>query len=204
MMKNLSLVLNIVLLAAVGYLYYYNFSGHKNGKPPLKDDNRPAWKDSVCQHPLIAYVELDSLNENITYIKDKRKELENEQKSIEAEWENGYKSLESQKNNFLKKGAAITQDEAEKFQAQLLAQQQQIDGKKQSLTQKLSERSFNFMDAIQKKLKKFLIDYNKDKKYMYILTTGTGLDYMVYKDTSLNITDDVIKGMNEEMKNGLK
>jgi len=205
-MKNLSLVLNIVLLAAVGYLYYDNFSGKKKGRAPMKDaaGTGAAWKDSVCSHPLIAYVELDSLNENITYIKDKRKELEAEQRSIEAEWENGYKSLEAQKNTFLKKGAAITQDEAEKFQTQLLGQQQQIDGKKQSLTQKLSEKSFTFMDGIQKKLKAFLIEYNKDKKYMYILTTGTGLDYMVYKNPSLNITDDVIKGMNEEMKLGLK
>ena len=56
------------------------------------------------------------------------------------------------------------------------------------------------MDDIQKKLKEFLTDYNKEKKYMYILTTGTGLDYMVYKDSTLNITKDVIKGMNEKMK----
>ena len=198
-MKNLSLVLNIVLLAAVGYLYYDHFSAKKSGKPAVMKDGAgtgPAWKDSVCSHPLIAYVELDSLNENITFIKDKRKELEAEQKRIESEWENGYKSLEAQKNNFLKKGAAITQDEAEKFQSQLLAQQQQIDGKKQSQTQTLSERSFTFMGDIQKKLKAFLIEYNKDKKYMYILTTGTGMDYMVYKDLSLNITDDVVKGMN--------
>ena len=204
MMKNLSLVLNVVLLAAVGYLYYDHFSAKKNGKLPPKDAAGTTWKDSVCQHPLIAYVELDSLNENITFIKNKRKELESQQKNIEAEWENGYKSLEAQKNNFLKKGASITQDEAEKFQSQLLAQQQQIDGKKQSLTQALSEESFKFMDGIQKRLKAFLIDYNKDKKYMYILTTGTGMDYMVYKDLSLNITDDVIKGMNKEIKSDLK
>ena len=205
-MKNLSLVLNIILLAAVGYLYYYNFSPKKGVKPAMKEsaDSGSAWKDSVCSHPLIAFVELDSLNENITYIREKRKELEGEQKRIEAEWENGYRSLEAQKNTFLKKGAAITQDEAEKFQAQLMAQQQQIDAKKQSQNQSLSEKSFTFMDGIQKKLKAFLIEYNKEKKYMYILTTGTGLDYMVYKNPSLNITDDVIKGMNNEMKLGRK
>lgn len=54
------------------------------------------------------------------------------------------------------------------------------------------------MEDIQKKLKDFLSEYNKDKKYMYIFTTGTGLDYMVFKDSSLNITRDVIKGMNEK------
>jgi outer membrane protein len=150
----------------------------------------------------IAYVELDSLNEKISFIKEKRKELEAEQKAIESEWESGYRGLESQKNNFLKKGNAITQQMAEEFQGQLMQQQQGIDGKKQALTQKLSEKSYRFMDDIQKKLKDFLVDYNKEKKYLYILTTGTGLDYMVYKDTSLNITADVIIGMNKKLKQG--
>ena len=199
MMKNLSLVLNLVLLAAVGYLYYYNFSAKKT-KGSSKNENSTMMTDSNCNRPPIAYVELDSLNENITYIKDKRKELELEQKAIESEWEEGYKGLDAQKNNFLKKGAAITQEEAQDFQGKLLQQQQAIDGKKQTLSQKLSEKSFSFMDDIQKKLKEFLTEYNKEKKYMYILTTGTGLDYMVYKDPSLNITDEVIKGMNEKMR----
>ena len=202
-MKNLSLLLNIVLLAAVGYLYYYNFSGKKGGGPLAGSSTTSMMKDSNCNRPPIAYVELDSLNENITYIKEKRKELETEQKAIETDQEKGYRGLQAQKDNFLKKGASITQDEAQQFQTMLLQQQQQIDGKKQAASQKLSEKSFSFMDDIQKKLKEFLTAYNKDKKYMYILTTGTGLDYMVYKDSSLNITNDVIRGMNEKMR-GLK
>ena len=204
MMKNLSLVLNLVLLAAVGYLYYFSFSGKNTARPSAGGNTPSMWKDSNCNRPPIAYVELDSLNENITYIKDKRKELETEQKAIETEWENGYKGLEAQKNNFLKKGASITQEEAQQFQGVLVQQQQQIDNKKQALSQKLSEKSFTFMDDIQKQLKNFLTDYNKEKKFMYILTTGTGLDYMVYKDSSLNITRDVIRGMNEKMKSALK
>ena len=200
MIKNLSLFINVVLLAAVGYLYYYNFSGKKSVTPTSNNESQASLSNGNYSRAPIAYVELDSLNENITYIREKRKELEIEQKSIETEWEAGYRNLEAQKNNFLKKGASITQDEAQQFQGQLMQQQQQIDGKKQMLNQKLGEKNFNFMDDIQKKLKEFLTAYNKDKKYMYILTTGTGLDYMVYKDASLNITNDVIKGMNEKMK----
>ena len=86
----------------------------------------------------------------------------------------------------------------------LKQQQQQIDGKKQSLSQNLNEKSYKFMDDIQKKLKDFLEEYNKEKNYMYIFTTGTGLDYMVYKDSSMNITADVIEGMNEKMKAAAK
>ncbi|MBL7701291.1 MAG: OmpH family outer membrane protein [Ferruginibacter sp.] len=199
-MKNLSLVLNIVLLLAVGYLYYYSFSGKKNGNPASKSNGNSVASDSKMSRPPLAYVELDSLNEKITFIKEKRKELEAAMKVIEQEQESGYRSLQAQKDNFLKKGASITQEEAEIFQGRLIEQQQKIDRKKQEQSQALNEKSFNIMEGIQTKLKDFLTEYNKDRKYMYIFTTGTGLDYMVFKDSTLNITDDVIKGMNAKMK----
>ena len=200
MMKNLSVVLNVVLVAAVGYLYYYDFSGKKTEAVAAKLGSNYMAMDSNGHRPPLAYVELDSLNEKITFIKERRRELEAEMKAIEQEQENGYRGLQAQKDNFLKKGAAITEQEAQAFQGKLIDQQQQIDNKKQTQSQKLNEKSFNIMEDIQKKLKEFLTDYNKDKKYMYIFTTGTGIDYMVFKDTSLNITNDVIKGMNAKIK----
>ena len=200
MMKNLSLVLNIILVLAVGYLFYYDFSGKKTEAVAAKLSSSYSSSDSNGNRPPLAYVELDSLNEKITFIKERRKELETEMKAIEQEQESGYRGLQAQKDNFLKKGAAITEEEAQVFQNKLIDQQQKIDARKQELSQKLNEKSFGIMEDIQKQLKDFLTEYNKDKKYMYIFTTGTGLDYMVFKDTTLNITNDVIKGMNAKMK----
>ncbi|CAN5739406.1 hypothetical protein BH11BAC4_BH11BAC4_21460 [soil metagenome] len=93
---------------------------------------------------------------------------------------------------------------AQQFQAQLLQEQQEIDQRKQSLSQTLSEKSYKFMEDIQKNLKEFLAEYNSQRNFTYIFTTGTGLDYMVYKDSSLNITADVIAGMNEKMATAAK
>jgi outer membrane protein len=197
-MKQFSLILNVILLAAVIGLYVKVFSGSKKSTPTAVSAKKDSSETSIAS-TAIAYVELDSLNEKITYIKNRREELEREQKAIEADWRNGYTGLENKKNEFLKKGSAITQQEAEKFQGVLMQQQQEIDAKKQNLNQALSEKSYKFMDDLQKKLKDFLSDYNKDKRYQYILTTGTGMDYMLYKDESSNITDEVIKGMNELM-----
>jgi outer membrane protein len=199
-MKQFSIALNVLLLLAVGYLYYVHFSSSTTGQAKAAALPAAAHKPVSGGHVNIAYVDLDSLNEKIHFIRDKRKELESEQKAIETEWENGYRNLENQKNNFLKKGNAITQQEAEVFQESLLRQQQQVDGRKQSANQKLGEKSYKFMDDMQKQLKAFLNEYNADRNYQYILTTGTGLDYLVYKDSSMNITDDVVNGMNEKMK----
>ncbi len=197
-MKQFSLILNVLLVLALAFLYYHVFS-EKKQTSKLSSVTSGIETSVSTNRPPIAYVDLDSLNEKIFYIKERRKELEGEQKVIENEGNNSMRGLENQKNAFLKKGNAITQQEAEQFQGELYQQQQQIEAKKQSTLQKLSEKSYKFMDDIQKKLKQFLADYNQDKNYMYILTTGTGLDYMVYKDSALNITADVVLGMNEKM-----
>ena len=66
--------------------------------------------------------------------------------------------------------------------------------------QLLQQKSFELMEYIQKNLKEFLSDYNKEKKYQYILTSGSGIDWLIYKDSTLDITREVITGMNEKLK----
>ena len=197
-MRSFLIAVNSLLIIAVIFLYIKVFKSTTNVKINTSS-NVTSNTNGSLKNASIAFVELDSLNEKIGFIKDRRKELEIEQKAIEVEWQNGYRGLENKKNEFLKRGNSITQQEAEKFQGELLQQQQQVDQRKQGLTQKLSEKSYKFMDDIQKKLKDFLNQYNKTKNYQYILTTGTGLDYMLYKDSTFNITADVIKGMNDLM-----
>ena len=194
-MKHLSLTLNIVLLLAVGILYYFHFSSAKPNEKKKKNQITQLTKTSG-NTPLIGYIDLDTLYEHIAFIKNNRKLLENEEIAIQKEWENAYRNLQAQKDNFLKRGNAITQAEAEEFQGKLIQQQQIVDEKKQNAAQALNDKTYKFGDDIQKKLKAFLVDYNQDNKFSYIFTTGTGLDYIVYKDTALNITDDVVEGMN--------
>ena len=196
-MKQFSTVLNIILLVAVGYLYFLHFSSDK--KHSIAGNTVTKHVDSCLGEPIIAYVDLDSLNNNVNFIKQRKKELEVEQNSIANEYESAYRDMESQKNNFLKRGNAITQKEAEEFQAKLMQRQQQIEATKQSKAQNLAQKGAKIMEDLQGKMKGFLSEYNKDKKYTYILATGTGLDYLFYKDSSRNITTDVVKGLNEKM-----
>ncbi len=202
-MKQLSVWLNIVLLVAVAVLYYFHFSGKKENTSISSSIAIPS-SGTGGASAIIGYVELDSLNEHISAIKEKRTELESEQKAIETEWENGYRSLEKQRDDFLKRGDNVTQEEAVRMQESLMRQQDNIDQKKATLTRNLTEKSYKSMDSIQKELKGFLAEYNKDNRFTYILTSGTGLDYLIYKDSAFDITADVIKGMNERLKSTLK
>lgn len=199
-MKNLSVVINIVLIVGLGYLYYYNFSSNKAGKIIPNATNMVKAGENGLNQPRIAYVELDSLNENIVYFKQKRKELEQQQKGIEAEITNDYKALEAKQNSFIQKNPNASPEDIQNIRVQLAQGQQDIETKKQTQSQILNQKSFELMESIQKKLKEFLGEYNKEKKYQYILTTGGGMDYIILKDSTLDITKDVIKGMNEKLK----
>jgi outer membrane protein len=197
-MKNLPLILNGILIAAVAFLFTKVYS--KNGSTSNKINTSTKDSSGMGTSCKIAYVELDSLNEQILFIKNKKTELEGEQQAIENEFREGYKRLQNISADFQKRaqteGAAVTQKEAEEMQNRLMQEQQQLTNVKETKSQQLSEKSYKFLEDIQKKLKEFLLTYNKDKKYQYILTTGGGTEYMLYKDESLNITDLVVKEMN--------
>ena len=198
-MKQFSIVFNIILLLAVAFLYYLHFSSDK--KPAaVPVVARQAAVDSPAKRIMMAYVELDSLNNNVAFIRQRKKELEAEQKQIGNEYENSYRELAALRDNFLKKGKSITQEEAESFQEKLGMKQQEIEHQKQQKSQKLAEKGARIMEDMQGKLKDFMNDYNKEKKYTLIFTTGTGLDYFLYKDSSLNITSEIVKGLNSKMK----
>ena len=204
-MKQFSFVLNILLVAAVAVLYYLHFASNKNITKGSLANGGYRQKDSCGDKiPIVAYVELDSLYSNVIIIKQRKKELESEQKKIAQDYESGYRALSAEKDQFLKKGHAITQQEAEVFQAKLEQKQQEIESTKQSKAQHLAEKGAKIMEDMQNKVRSFMKEYNKSKSYSYILATGTGLDYLFYKDSALNITGDVIRGLNLQMKEAIK
>jgi len=199
-MKNLSLILNIILLVAVGYLYYSDFSTKRKVNAITGAGAVAKPSDSSSGRSRIAYVELDSLNENILYFKQRKKELEQQQKAIEADLSNEYKSLETKQSSFYQKNPNANPEDVQNLRLQLAQGQQEIENKKQSQTQMLQQKSFELMEFIQKNLKEFLNAYNKEKKYEYILTSGGGIDWLIYKDSALDITRDVVMGMNQKLK----
>jgi len=199
-MNKLSVALNLILIAAIGYLYYYNFSGKKNDASNSSTGIGQRTKDSCTTMHRIAYVDLDSLNENLVYFKLQRKDLETQQKQMEAEINNDYKDLKEKEASFYQKNPNASPEQLQGVRALLQRGEDSLEIKRQKMSEIMNGKRFVMLDNIQKTLKIFLNTYNLEKKYQYILTTGGGMDYLIYKDSTLNITNDVIKGMNERMK----
>lgn len=199
-MKQFSIVLNVVLVVSVAFLYYLHFSLPSRNSSGGRPVNATFHDTTMCDRISVAYVELDSLNSSVYFIKQRKKELEGEQRAIATEYESAYRQMTKLRDDFIKRGKSITQQEAEAFQEKLGEQQQQIEQVKQQKSQLLAEKGARVMEDMQGKLKDFMQEYNRNKKFTMIFTTGTGLDYFLYKDISLDITAEIVKGLNEKMK----
>ena len=73
--------------------------------------------------------------------------------------------------------------------------QQDLQVKKQELDNSLYNSNAKMKEDILTKIQNFLKEYNKDGRYAYILSYEPG--FMFYRDSTLNITSDVIKGLND-------
>ena len=75
--------------------------------------------------------------------------------------------------------------------------QQSLETRKATLSEQLQKKQIAFTEQLQKNIDDYLAIYNKDNKYDFILSyTKTG--QILYANNALDITDEVLKGLNEQ------
>jgi outer membrane protein len=196
-MKSASLIFNIVLLVLVGVLFYLHFSS-KEKSPGVKSANTTVNTNSTSGDFKIAYFELDSITNSFAMVKDVKSELNREEEKMNNEMSQWQKRYNDQISKYQSQAQAqqMTQVESENANRDLLQLQETIRNKKQELDQKFQGMYMQKMQDVKVKIEKYLLEYNKDKRYSYIFAYEPGFIY--YRDTIFNITPDLVKGLNEE------
>ena len=194
-MKNISLILNGVLAIAIGVLFYLHFKAEKSLKPNATNST----STTTASSGTIAYVDIDSLENNYAYFVDKRSELEKRQKAIEATLQGDAAQLQRRVQELQARAQTMTQSEGEAAQQEMYQRQGALEQKKESLAADFMSAQTAFNKDINARLDSFLTDYNKDKRYSYIFSYAKG-GSILYKDNTLNITKEVTDGMNARLK----
>jgi outer membrane protein len=197
-MRNGLLILNIILLIAVGVLFYLHFSsGNKQDKKPdtVAAGNQSAPAGSEVR---IAYIEMDSLESAFAMIRDVKNELTRKEESMNNELSGLEKKYRDKAAVYQGQAATMNQMQSEAATKDMMQLQQTIQSRKQDLDQEYQNLYMGKMKDVKSKIEDFLKEYNKDKRYTYILAYEPGLFY--YKDTTYNITGDVIRGLNKRYK----
>jgi outer membrane protein len=186
--------LNGLLLVAVSVLFYLHFfSTHKKRQPV------PATQQAeIKESGLIAFVDLDSLEENYLLFKEKKAELEKRQKSIETTLTQKAAAFQKELYELQERAPMMTQSEGEEAQKRMYQKQMELEDLRDRMTKQFLDEQEAFNKELQARLDSFLSIYNADKRYSFIFSHIKG-GPLLYRDEAFNITNDVIKGMNEAL-----
>ena len=65
----------------------------------------------------------------------------------------------------------------------------------------ISVDGVKMLEELKTKIDGFLATYNKEKGYSYIFSTSNSLNVLFYKDSTYNITNEVVEGLNKAYNN---
>lgn len=178
-----------VSIAALAILHFSQGKSKQQSTLEAKDNGSKALK--------VAYVDLDSIQSKYTFYMEKMQEFEKKKESADRDLNNAFQKIENERIAFAKKGESITQAEYENFQRSYQAKMQNLEEQKRVLEANIANDGAKTMEDLKGRINSFLVDFNKDKAYSYIFSYSAGLNVLFYKDTTYNITDEVVAGLNE-------
>ena len=208
-------IVNCILLVGLILLYIFHFTGigAKGGKGLANADAKAPVV--VGEGGLkIAYVNTDSLNANYKYIKDLEKELnafkqgkENSLKQQMDKLQADGNALQDDYQNYLQNGSSMSLTQQQNKEAELKKRDAEIKKRAKQLAQLEQDYSSQILEKQTSENKKmidavyaFIREYNaQNQQFNLILAkTGTELPFILYGDEAMDITDEIIKGLNEE------
>lgn len=150
----------------------------------------------------IAYVDIDTLLINYNLWIELNEEMIRKEENIRATLNEKAKNLQSEYEEFdrkLKNNAFVTRERAESEQNRILKKSQELEELQERLSNELAietnKNNILFRDSINA----FIKDYNKEKGYNVILSRIG--DNILYIDSDMNITQEVINGLNARYTN---
>ena len=210
-MKQVSLIINIVLVAAVAVLFYMNISLKKNVEALGGATSNPA---AVLQTPAtlaannvdlkdakIAYLNIDSLDYKYQYIIDNSKEYAAKQINLENQLQSMAAKFQSDYQDFQQAAQAGVRGEAELNKQKAQLEQQQYDAAaKQKQLENLGEEVAKKRGEMLKKVSDYIARFNNGK-YDYILAyTTANISSVLYAKPGLDLTKQIVDGLNAEYK----
>ncbi|MFI5219308.1 MAG: OmpH family outer membrane protein [Bacteroidia bacterium] len=189
-MKNISLVLNAILIVAVAFLYYKVYL-HKSETEQVTPDML------VLPEATIVYLNSDSLLDNYPYFIRLKNSLENKQDSIEIILKGRGRTLENEIKQYQETGAGMTEQQRQTTEESLGRKQQEFMKYKEDMTDELAQEEGKLNDSLHHHLTDVLKKFNRNKNYQFILGFQKGGGILLAND-SLNITSLVLEELNKK------
>jgi outer membrane protein len=193
-MKHLSLILNVGLFIGLGLLYFLHFNGKS-----LDAGQDTTEKTQAMSDLKVAYVNIDSILFKYNLATELNDALGKKQSGMKSRLEKEAQAFEKDAQVFqdkVQRGIFLTQQRAEEAQQQLVMRQQELQQLEYDYTNQLAAEQQKMNARLFDSINNYIKAYNTPEKYQVILGHSLGGN-MLYGSEQLNITTEVLKGLNE-------
>ncbi len=192
-MKNLSLILNAVLLVAVVILYVLHFS-----KGPGVESSGSS-SDTSAVDLSVAYINSDSVLKYYDYLKINREQLESKTKKMDEDLQRRTVGLRDEIAAYQRNVSTMTLGQVRAVEEDLGKKQQNLQMYQQRLQQELMQEESKLNQELYERITSFLKEYGQQKGLQVVFKYDPTSD-VLYGVESLDITQDVIAGLNQAYK----
>jgi len=193
--NNVSIVLNVVLLIAVAVLYVLHFSNNS-----AQGEQSEVSGGSLSSNNLsIAYVNSDSLLSKYDFFKDLEVKLIAKRDKLNSEYQNRAEGLQREISNFQNTAGNMTMAQARAVEEDLRKKQQNLMMYQEQLGQQLMGEEQKMNSDLYDKVADYLNDFSSSRNLQIVLTYTKGSG-VLYANDSLDITNQVLLGLNDAYK----
>jgi outer membrane protein len=187
------LALNIILLVAVGILFFLFFN-KKDGQVIDSTIRSGIDTASKWQHTPVAYFDMDSVEANFTEFKKMQTEVVASEARINDSINQMKAAFQSYSMQLQGQSANLTPRQIDSLGNELAQMDMEIKNRASEMNQTYQTYYMSKQKEIIDKIKNYCKEFNKDRKYSYIIAREPGLFY--YTDTAYNVTTELLKGLN--------
>lgn len=213
-MKNISLIINAVLIAAVAFLFYKTFSSSKNNftDSTLAEDSTstavitPLSTQAIASLPQgvpFAFINTDSIFSHYALAKKVKAAGEAKVANLQKAYQKKVEAFQQEYDDYVQKAGAgaYTKEQGTAIETGLQKRKEEIMMMEQSQNGIMQEIDNSTLE-IQHQLYDYLKRFNKEHGYSCTFAYTLGSGGVLGVADSLDVTKQVIVGLNNEYNSG--
>lgn len=162
--------------------------------------NAPATTSTLDKSEVIVYVNSDSLLANYEYFKDVKNVFQEKSKKAQSDLTAKGTAFQREVAQYQQSAASLSADQRTSTEERLARKQQELATYNQNAGNALANEEAIENEKLYNKVSEFLKGFSKTKGYKLVLTYSKSNPTVLFADESLDITKEVLVGLNDNYK----
>ncbi len=186
----------VITKLSLGLLVAVGITACNQNKPATSTTPAAANTTTAAAHETV-YVNSDSLLSKYNYVKDINKKMNDKGNAAKAEVQSRRDALQREVADYQKNANTMPADQRQATEQRLQREGQAEQAYEQNTSAELQDAQGKATAKLDDKVAEYVKQYAKDKGYKLVLTYSKNGSSVLYGDPSLDITADVVKGLND-------